>query len=360
MQRFAALNNMYLGKPHVGIQLDMWTDSDTHVAFACITATTVAEPNQLEILQQKHDFPQLYLNSEIIYFQEFPHSSKTGENVKQWFLSALSNDSLPASSVIGITPDGAADGQCGLRLIDGLNEKVDTCHLHQLQRAVLYATGLAGKTSRNDELRQLLAQHSRIVQLTRQSIGVAKAVRKAQSAVGVRAHRLLATKKPSETRWGGQYLLVQTNCLLRLALVPAIDEFKRANRNNTEAIVERNESEQGSKAGVPVPASALGLSSDQWDDSIQVEAFLKQCFEVKEMLEHKGHLTGAQSMMMLHQLMKDTSAEFSLTVAKFPTNLTEAARNTRATVKMEYKDLWDKIHMAGRLAELCSHTIYLT
>ena len=39
--------------------------------------------------------------------------------------------------VTGITPDGAADGQCGLAMITSLAEKVDTCQLHQLQRACM-------------------------------------------------------------------------------------------------------------------------------------------------------------------------------------------------------------------------------
>ena len=86
------------------------------------------------------DDPQLLLLSEIIAFDVFPHSSKTGENIKKWLLSALEKNKLTHEMVSGVTPDGASDGQCGLSLIATLCEKVDTCNLHQLQRGVLYST----------------------------------------------------------------------------------------------------------------------------------------------------------------------------------------------------------------------------
>jgi hypothetical protein len=81
---------------------------------------------------------QLRLRSDIVDFNVFPYSEKTGDNVKSWFLQVLNQNQIKHSMVSGITPDGAADGQCGLRLIDTLRDKVDTCMLHQLQRAVLW------------------------------------------------------------------------------------------------------------------------------------------------------------------------------------------------------------------------------
>ena len=59
----------------------------------------------------------------------------------------------------------------------------------------------------------------------------------------------------------------------------------------------------GRGPGLAVPASRLGLTSDQWDASLELEAFLRLPFELKDVLEHKGYLTGTQSMQLMHTLM---------------------------------------------------------
>lgn len=343
--RFKELHKKFAGRPHIGLQLDMWTDSETHTAFACITATVVAEP--IGVWHSKTEKPQLFLQNEIVSFGKFPFGKKTGEHIKQWFLKETAQE-FDLSAVIGVTPDGAADGQCGLGNIDGLREKVDTCHLHRLQRALLFSIGIAGAQSKNCDFKKLLRQHSRIVQLTRQSHAVSKAVSEAQAAAQVPEHLMLATKKPSQTRWGGQYLMLHTNCLLKPALQPAVDDFKQQNRNNPEAIVEPNEDEQSSRAGRSVPTHELGLTSEQWVDSLHAEAYLKICFDVKETLEHKGYLTGAQSMMVVHKLMKDCSSAFSLSTLKFPGKCDVQSRD-RAAETIEHVDVCPYVLSAAEI-----------
>lgn len=277
---FTKLSQRYKDQPFIGIQLDMWTDSLKHIAYACIVATTVCEPSALQLAKMKEEPPALIMRSDILHFAQFPYGKKTGENIKAWFLEAITK--LKHSSIVGITPDGASDGQCALASIADLAEKVDTCHLHRLQRAVLFATGIAGAESKNLEAKSLLKQHSRAVQLSRQSTGVAKAIREAQFNAGVTEHQLMSTKAPNDTRWGGFYIQLHTNCTLKPVLQPVIDEYKRANRANTEAIIEEDDStEQISRAAAPpgksVPASAIGWTSEQWEDSLHLESVLKSC-----------------------------------------------------------------------------------
>ena len=52
----------YNGSMSIGIQLDMWTDTETHTAFACISMTEVEEPSP------GMNDPQLWLSSEILSF----------------------------------------------------------------------------------------------------------------------------------------------------------------------------------------------------------------------------------------------------------------------------------------------------
>jgi len=211
--RTQRLELKYKGKAHVGIQLDMWHDPSTHTSHACITVTTVSEP--LGEWHDKKTQPQLFLCSEIISFSRFPFGSKTGANISEWFTIELDKVGIKAASISGITPDGAADGQAGL-VLAGFGEKVDTCHLHQLQRGLLYCIGVAGAVSKNPEAKKLIRDHNRIVQLTRQSGAMAKAVRDAQAAAGVPEHKLAVTKKGCATRSGGTSQILTRNCMLRV------------------------------------------------------------------------------------------------------------------------------------------------
>lgn len=114
--------------------------------------------------------------------------------------------------------------------------------------------------------------------------------------------------------------------MLRPVLDPVVEKFKRANKNNKEAIVESNESEQGSKVGQAVPASELGLTSQDWDATVEVEGFLDQPFAIKQTIEHgskagdvAGQVSGAQSLIMMHDLMQSCDEDAPLHVFSIPT-----------------------------------------
>ena len=130
---------------------------------------------------------QLRAASEVLDFDVFPSTEHTGVAIRDWFEGVLGKKAIKISSVSGATPDGAADGQCGLNMIDGLGEKIDTCNLHHLQRSVQYSMGLAGtgSTATNPEGKALLKTHRRIAQLKNQTRAVSDGIRKAQLAEGI-------------------------------------------------------------------------------------------------------------------------------------------------------------------------------
>lgn len=248
------------------------------------------------------DAAQLLLRNEILDFNVFPSMTKTGENIKKWFLQVLSKFEIAHTMVSGITPDGAADGQCGLSLIETLAEKVDTCLLHQLQRAVLYSIGLAGRTTQNKDAKELLRKNNRIVMLSHQSLATNKGIKEAQSGAGIQDHDIRTLIATATTRWGNQFQQIERNNLLRLAIDPTVEKFKRDHKNEKEAIVEMNESDQGSKVGTAVPANEIGLSSDDWECNQEMEGFLSYPYEIKQSIELIGFLTGAQALMLLYDL----------------------------------------------------------
>ena len=355
LQRIRALKLQFKGKPCVGLQLDMWTDSNTHTAYAvraapalslaphpmselllgalqCITMTSVVDPSD-GTPTEKGPPRQLYLKSEILDFGIFPNTQKTGENIKAWFLDRLAANELEHSMVAGITPDGAADGQCGLRLIDSVAALVDTCYLHSLQRGVLFSLGLAGSMSKNEEAKDLLRKDGRVVMLSRQSLAVNKGIKDAQTKAGVPDHKVHTLVPTATTRWGNQFLQIERNNLLRVAIDPVVERFKRDNKGNKEAIVEPNESDQGSKAGTAVPATELGLGSDDWEANQELEGFLRYPYQIKETIEHKGYCTGGQALMLLY----DVKDNFCHPAAKLETLVLPA------TLKMVDRERTDEI-----------------
>ena len=65
------------------LQLDMWTNTDCvqMEQYTCVIMTTVTEPEDATSLDT-----QLRLYSDILDFNVFPNSEKTGDNIKSWLL----------------------------------------------------------------------------------------------------------------------------------------------------------------------------------------------------------------------------------------------------------------------------------
>ncbi len=78
-----SLEGQFQGKTCIGLQLDMWTNTDSveREQYDCVIMTTVVEP-----MDTTAPAAQLHLHSDIVDFNVFPYSEKTGDNIKVWFL----------------------------------------------------------------------------------------------------------------------------------------------------------------------------------------------------------------------------------------------------------------------------------
>ena len=271
--------------------------------------------------------PQLWAVSECLDFDVFPLTEHTGVAIRDWFTNVLAKKAIKISSCSGVTPDGAADGQLGMRLIEGLAEKTDTCNLHGLQRSVLFSVGLAGATSQNPEAKAVLKMHNRIAQLKNQTRAVSDGIRKMQLSADIPLSKVLTTVDTSTTRWGNQFDQVERDNVLRPVIDPTVDTYKRDNRGKKDAIVEDDDSNPTSRLGKAVPASALGLSADAWDSSLEIEAFLDHPYKIKESIEHKGYVTGSTALYLLHDLKLGCGEEKSMTVKLHPSTAKLEDRN---------------------------------
>ncbi|KAK3282686.1 hypothetical protein CYMTET_9581 [Cymbomonas tetramitiformis] len=306
----------------LGIQLDMWTDTNTNTCYTGVNATTVVEPPD----DSTQAIPQLLLRSEALDFEIFPYTEHTAVNIKSWFLSLLQSRHIEHACISGITPDGAADGQCALNQISTLGEKIDTCNQHQMQRSILFASGLAGTSSKNPAAKGLLRKHGRVVKLFNQSRAVSDAVLKRQEEAKVPGHKLLSLVSTVTTRWGNQFSQVSVNNTLRAVIDPTIEAYQRANKGKKDAIVEEDPSDSGNKLGVAVPAADIGLSATDWDESIELEAFLQPAFHIKETIGKKHFLTGAQTLLLMYDLKQGCQDTLPLKVLNTPATPTLADR----------------------------------
>ena len=196
-------------------------------------------------------------------------------------------------------------------------------------------TGISGRCSfpsvrrgaqcKNPEAKALIRKEGRVVTLHRQSRAVTTSVRDTQISANIPPHKILTPTSTKVTRWGGTYLQLAQNHLLHPVLDPAVEKFKRENRGKKDAIVESDESESNNdKAGRAVPAVELGLSPTEWDEGIEMEAFLERSWQTKELIEKgkkgSGMITGAQSLMLMHNLNSSCDASKPLTVKLLPTS----------------------------------------
>jgi hypothetical protein len=87
------------------------------------------------------------------------------------------------------------------------------------------------------------------------------------------------------------------------------------------------EAESGSRIPRAVAAADIGLSRTDWDASLQVEAFFEPLFEAKDAIEHKGYMTGAQSMLLLKQLSQNHYDDTKgMSVKSFPATCSKKDR----------------------------------
>lgn len=107
----------------LGLQLDLWTDSNTHMCYAVLNLSRVLPAAGLTTHAR--------VQSEVLEFEQFPNTAHTGDNIAEWIRSVLKRKKLKFDHISRFTPDhGAADGKAALKSIDGLQNKHDVCFLH--------------------------------------------------------------------------------------------------------------------------------------------------------------------------------------------------------------------------------------
>lgn len=304
--------------PCVGGQLDMWTDRNTGICYAAFHLTTTAVTDDA-----------LELHDDLLAFEAFPFTAHTAQNIKNWLISLAQRRNIPLSAYAGLTPDGAADGCAAIRSIPQWQHLLDKCSLHQLQRSLKYALGLAGTKAncRNPAARDLLGQHKRVVQLSNQSREISDGLRSEQKSANIPLNRILTTVRTNDTRWGNQKAQVTRNCVMKPILDSVLSKYKREHVGET-ALLETEHDDYDSDGEVvrsqyaplvsQITRRDVGLSSDMWDASLELEAFMDRPFNIKELIEKCPYITGAQCIFVMLSLKAANRSNLDLQILSLP------------------------------------------
>ena len=331
-----AFIRLHKGKACMGAQLDLWTDKHSGIVYAAVHATRIVE-----------DKERIYCLDELLDFYMFPYVSHVSTNIRDWFIELMVAEDMPAAVWVGISPDGAADGLKAMRMIPGFEKKVDVCHLHQLQRSVLYSVGLAGTaaTRRNLDARDLVRTNGNITRLQNQSREVNNNVRETQIKANIPDHQTLAAVRTNHTRWSNVHAQATRNNVMRPILTPVLGNYRRAAPTDVSVLdvyTSDDDSDdeqprgQFSAAARQIERRKVGFTEDGWEANLQLEAFLRRPSEIKDVVEMNPALTGAQSLQLHHQLRKKCRRDATLDILLFPVSMAVKDRQRQsATIRAD-------------------------
>ena len=83
----------------------------------------------------------------------------------------------------------------------------------------------------------------------------------------------------------------------------------------------------------PVPSTKLGMNTNDWDTSLELEAFLEYCFRIKDVVEFKSFLTGAQAYILFWHLMQGCQPHLPLVVKLHPQTARMSDRERKEEVR---------------------------
>ena len=148
----------------------------------------------------------------LLAFRTFSSSSHSGVVIKAWKTSTLIMWGLDAKKSISLwTEDGAANNIKSSKL---LGVPYEVCNPHQVQRAILFALGMAGKQSKNPAAKAFVGRMSKQSASFHRSGVASKGLQMSQVERGVSQHKLKVTEVANTTRWTGIFRCASKTRLL--------------------------------------------------------------------------------------------------------------------------------------------------
>lgn len=155
----------------------------------------------------------------MITFQSFTESSHSGPVIAHMKKSALLLVGLEPRHLTLCTEDGASNNKKAAKI---LGTPFRVCFPHDMQRAILFSTGMTGKPNQNPELAEEVKKMSAMAAAPHRSVQTTAALASAQQEGGVKKSQVLTTNTMNVTRWKGLYLMANKNRRLEKELKLAL------------------------------------------------------------------------------------------------------------------------------------------
>ena len=125
-----------------------------------------------------------------------------------------------------------------------LRQPFKICFPHDLQRSVLFSTGMTGKPNQNKDLATVIGSISCMAGAPNCSVKVAIKLQAAQIINGTSKSHVLTTSSMNVTRWQGLYKMVNRNHHLKKWLALALTGTEAEDMVADEQVCDRDDKEE--------------------------------------------------------------------------------------------------------------------
>ena len=209
-------------EPCAGATSDIWSTTSCRSSFFCMRLNMVLDPDEVAAAGPAGMLRPIALTecAPMIAFREFAESKHSGKIIAAVKKCALAKFNLDAKRSLSLmTEDGASNNKCSAKILEAA---FMVCCPHNLQRAVLFAAGEAGSTSKNPELKAFIQRASKMAASPHRSTKTSSLLEKAQLDAGTTKSRVLVTETANVTRWTGLFRMAHKNRLLEKPLSLAL------------------------------------------------------------------------------------------------------------------------------------------
>ena len=291
-------NKADLGDPNVGAQDDIWSMKNCRESYGALRISSII----------RYQGALIDVNP-LLAFRVFEAASHTGKVIASWKTAVLSEWNLhPVKSVSLWTEDGAANNVKSSKI---LNANYTVCGPHDMQRANLFALGIAGSTSLNPGAKGLIGRMSKqsssfhysgvaskglqesqvavpipphtppppadLLSHLRPSSKCASALR--QAARGVKASEIKCTETANTTRWTGIFRSAKKTRLLEPDIKFGLTGDKDGMCGEEPAEIQEESADSASDAEEGgAAAAAAGTGDDAESDAEQVPPFHSRAY----------------------------------------------------------------------------------
>ena len=203
LQLIISKQQQKFGEPFAGSTSDVWSMINCTSSYFCMRLNLVLEPDMVFTASSTGTRPTTLVEAApMIAFRVFTETKHSGKVLATVKTEALAKFNMGPASLSLMTEDGASNNKAAAKII---NAPFKVCSPHDLQRAVLFATGLAGTVSKNVPLKDFVGGASRMAAAPHRSTKTSSRLQEAQIEGGTPKRRVLTTQTKNETRWTGLF-----------------------------------------------------------------------------------------------------------------------------------------------------------